>query len=144
MRPQTSLIAAALAVTLIACGSTPGTRTAGDAPADPPSAAAQLGPTPKPADFTLALNVIDQTCYGGKDDIGCNIEAEVVISRQAVVPPDDQTWRVTYQLTGAESGPIIGNVEVHGRQYDPPREYLSTTSKRAKLRITATSVERIG
>jgi hypothetical protein len=57
--------------------------------------------------------------------------------------PADGTWDVTYQISGDESGPIIGTFSLYGNgKYDVNEEFLSTPSENTPVRVKALDVER--
>ena len=57
--------------------------------------------------------------------------------------PADGTWDVTYQISGDESGPIIGTFSLYGNgKYDVNEEFLSTASENTPVRVKALDVER--
>jgi hypothetical protein len=50
---------------------------------------------------------------------------------------------VTYQISGDESGPIIGTFNIHGNgKYDVNEEFLSTPSENTPVRVKVLDVER--
>jgi hypothetical protein len=57
---------------------------------------------------------------------------------------EDDTWEVTYQVSGDEDGPIIGTFEVTGTSYEVQEESLSTRSRNTKVGVEVTDVEKVG
>lgn len=109
-------------------------------PTDEPT----TGPTVSAKDMTVWLKVTEKQCYGY--DIGCDLTVEVRAKRNAGVPkPDpDDTWQVTYQISGVKDGPVIGTFEITGGKYEINEENLSTKSSSSKPTIKVTSVEKLG
>ena len=75
---------------------------------------------------------------------GCNVTLQVKMGYGGPDLSEDDTWAVTYRITGDESGPIIGTIEVTGDQYDVNTEILSTRSSKTKISIKVTDVEKVG
>jgi len=93
-------------------------------------------------DVKLSLKTTSKQCFGSA---GCNVtvqvQAGVAASLQQALPPDG-TWDVTYQITGDESGPIIGTFSLYGNgKYDVNEESLSTGSSYTPVRVKVISVE---
>lgn len=99
------------------------------------------GYTPKPSDFILTPKITDKQCFGSA---GCNVDLEVKMTYAGAGLSDDDTWLVTYEITGDESGPIIGSIEVKGDTYEINDESLSTKSSKTKISIKVTDVEKRG
>jgi hypothetical protein len=95
------------------------------------------------ADMTLTLKTTEKQCFGSA---GCNLTVEVRAKRKPGVPEPnpDETWQVTYQITGDEAGPIIGSFEITDGKYDINEENLSTRSSKTKVTIKVTDVEKVG
>jgi hypothetical protein len=114
-----------------------------------PSAQETSSPSPSPAgnltksDIELSLKTTQRQCFGSA---GCNVTVEVRASVDQLVLdalPADGTWDVTYQISGDESGPIIGTFSLYGNgKYDVNEEFLSTPSENTPVRVKALDVER--
>jgi hypothetical protein len=114
-----------------------------DAPSPSPS------PSPDPVvrltkqDIELTLKTKEKQCFGSA---GCNVTVQVRASLDGAVLdalPSDGTWDVTYQISGDESGPIIGTFSVYGNgKYDVNEEFLSTPSANTPVDVKVVSVER--
>jgi hypothetical protein len=123
------------------------------APPSFPSATETSSPEPPPAgepaggvtrqDVELSLKTTDRQCFGSA---GCNVIVEVRLDvNQAAVAglPDGGTWDVTYEISGDESGPLIGTFSMYGNgRYDVNEEFLSTPSRNTTVRVKVLSVER--
>jgi hypothetical protein len=113
------------------------------------SAQETSSPSPSPAgnltksDIELSLKTTQRQCFGSA---GCNVTVEVRASVDQLVLdalPADGTWDVTYQISGDESGPIIGTFSLYGNgKYDVNEEFLSTPSENTPVRVKALDVER--
>jgi hypothetical protein len=58
--------------------------------------------------------------------------------------PRSGTWDVTYQITGDESGPIIGTFSIYGNgKYNVSEQYVSTASSNTPVNVKILSVERV-
>jgi len=94
-------------------------------------------------DVELSLKTTEKQCFGSA---GCNVTVQVRASMDQEVVDSlspDGTWDVTYQITGDESGPIIGTFSIYGNgKYDVNEELLSTRSTNTPIRIRVTDVER--
>jgi hypothetical protein len=97
--------------------------------------------TPKAKDFELTPKVTSKQCFGSA---GCSVDIEVRVGYEGSTLSENDTWQVTYQLTGDESGPIIGSFELTGTTYDVNKEFLSTKSSKTKISIKVTDVEKVG
>jgi hypothetical protein len=114
-----------------------------------PPAQETSSPSPSPAgnltksDIELSLKTTQRQCFGSA---GCNVTVEVRASVDQLVLdalPADGTWDVTYQISGDESGPIIGTFSLYGNgKYDVNEEFLSTPSENTPVRVKALDVER--
>lgn len=114
-----------------------------------PSAQETSSPSPSPAgnltksDIELSLKTTQRQCFGSA---GCNVTVEVRASVDQLVLdalPADGTWDVTYQISGDESGPIIGTFSLYGNgKYDVNEEFLSTRSSNTPVRVKVIDVER--
>jgi hypothetical protein len=94
-------------------------------------------------DIELELKTTERQCFGSA---GCSVTVQVRASLDAAtadaLPPEGQ-WDVTYQITGDESGPLIGTFSLYGNgKYDVNEEFLSTYSVNTPIRVKVTDVER--
>lgn len=96
---------------------------------------------PKVSDFKLTPKITDKQCFGSA---GCNVDLEVKVAYGGPPLSADDTWRITYQITGDESGPIIGSTDITGENYDLNEESLSTKNSKTKITIKVTDVEKRG
>jgi hypothetical protein len=141
-----------------AAGSTPAEDVTTGQPVTPPdsssaspSSVESPSPIPSPTtagdltrtDVELTLKTTEKQCFGSA---GCSVTVGVRAAvDQAVIDslPADGTWDVTYQITGDESGPIIGTFSLYGNgKYDVNEEFLSTRSSNTPIRVNVTDVER--
>lgn len=98
------------------------------------------GPILTTDNIELSLKTTEKQCFGSA---GCIVKVKVEAGWDSTLSPDE-TWEVTYEITGDESGPIVGSFDVTGQQYDVNTENLSTKSKSTKIRIKVTSVDKLG
>ncbi|UQU62035.1 hypothetical protein COUCH_23655 [Couchioplanes caeruleus] len=99
------------------------------------------GPTPAKSDIVLTPKVTEKHCFGSA---GCNVDVKVKMAYGGPVLSADDTFEVTYEVTGDEDGPVIGTLEVTGDQYTSQEESLSTRSSGTKISIKVTDVEKVG
>lgn len=125
----------------------PGVQRAADPAAVDPVPINETAPspssyTPKVKDFALTPKILDKECFGSA---GCNVEVkvEVIYAGPALLSEDD-TWLITYEVTGDEDGPVIGSLELTGDVYEVNDEFLSTKSSKTKVSIKVTDVEKVG
>jgi hypothetical protein len=123
--------AAAPGSRVVATSGTQGT----DAPADTPEATA----TPKAADFKLTPKITRKHCFGSA---GCNVDYEINLEYSGPSLDDSDTWVLTYEATGDESGPVTGQLEVTGTKYSGETQTVSTPSTSTKIKIKVTDVEK--
>lgn len=97
--------------------------------------------TPKVKDFALTPKILDKECFGSA---GCNVEVKVDVTYAGPALSDDDTWLVTYEVTGDEDGSVIGSLELTGDVYEVNDEFLSTKSSKTKISIKVTDVEKVG
>ncbi len=147
LRHAAVTVTLALCTTLTACGGEPAATSAKPAAPDhtyvaPTNVVPTLAhPTPKPSDFTLRLKTLSKQCFG---NAGCNITYRVQASWSASLDPA-QTYEVSYEVRGAEDGPILGTIDVTGDQYETEDENMAgTTGKGKKLSVVVTGVEGVG
>lgn len=98
--------------------------------------------TPKVKDFKLTAKITSKHCFGSA---GCNVEFEPDLSYEgSALLDEDVTWRLTYEATGIEDGPLIGTVEVTGPNYESNGELVETKSTKSKITLKITSLEKLG
>jgi hypothetical protein len=139
-----------------AAGESPAPSSVSVAPTLSPTPSSEPSPTPSPTpttnpepplqrqDIELSLKTTEKQCFGSA---GCLISVKIEVSVPAGIvaafPPDGQ-WDVTYQITGDESGPIIGTLSIYGNgKYDVNEENLSTKSENTPVRVKVLDVERV-
>lgn len=105
------------------------------------TAAPAPGPSPAVADFKLTPKVTDKQCFGSA---GCSLELQVEVEYNGPVLDQDDTWLVTYEVSGDESGPIIGSLELSGTTFEASTESLSTKNSKTKVAIKVTDVDKVG
>lgn len=108
---------------------------------DPTTAAPAPAATPKVADFKLTARITDKKCFGSA---GCNIEFKIEMDYLGESLSEDDTWEVTYEVTGVEDGPMIGTLEMTGTTFESYEESVSTSSSKKKLTIKVTGVDKVG
>jgi len=119
----------------------PGIEDEGGLTATPATDPTTGGAALSASDITLTPKVTDKQCFGSA---GCSLTIKIDMSYRGADLSADDTWEVTYQVKGDESGPIIGTFEITGDQYTVNEESLSTRSSRTKVTIKVTDVEKLG
>lgn len=109
--------------------------------AEVPATEPTPGPTLKAADLELTPKVTEKHCFGSA---GCNVTVQVKVGYGGPDLDPDDTWEVTYEITGDEDGPVIGTFELTGDEYDQDEVSLSTRSSKAKVGIKITDISKIG
>jgi hypothetical protein len=112
-----------------------------DIAATPAAEPTTAGPTLSASDITLRPKVTDKQCFGSA---GCSVTIKIDMSYRGPDLSPDETWAVTYEVSGDEDGPIIGTFDITGDQYTVNEESLSTKSKSTKVSIKVTDVEKLG
>ena len=96
--------------------------------------------TPVAKDFKLAIKVKSKECFGSA---GCVLTYRVDVQYLGQALDPSQTWEVTYQVTGGESGPIVNTFTVTGDEASVDQiENLSTKSVNYRLRVSITDISR--
>jgi hypothetical protein len=108
---------------------------------EPTTAPTTSDPTPSASDIKLSPKITDKQCFGSA---GCSVTVKVEMAYSGPDLAADDTFEVTYELTGAEDGPVIGTFEVTGDQYTVDDVSVSTKSSRTKILIKATDVDKVG
>jgi hypothetical protein len=98
------------------------------------------GPTLKAADLELTPKVTEKQCFGSA---GCNVTVQVEVGYSGPALDPDDTWEVTYEVTGDEDGPVIGTFELTGDKYDQDEVSLSTHGSKTKITIKITDVSKV-
>lgn len=112
-----------------------------DTPAEPAVTTTTAGPKPYPNQFKLTPKTVSKQCFGSA---GCIVEVQVKAEYSGETLSEDDTWQVTYTLTGDESGPIIESFDLTGTTYDVSTISLSTKSSKTKISVKVTDVEKVG
>lgn len=102
-------------------------------------------PAPKAlgkGDFTITLKIKSKTCYG--DGVGCSLEYEPKLAINGNKPAEEDSYEVSYSVTGCEDGAQIGTLTTHGGRYEDNDFYHScdTPSSATKLKVKITQVEK--
>lgn len=95
---------------------------------------------PAAGDFKLSARITEQTCYG---EAGCAVTwlPEVTYSGPAIA--DGQTWAVSYQVSGLESGTKVGTILISSA--GPAKQSVKrgrTAGEDTKITLKVTSVEK--
>jgi hypothetical protein len=101
--------------------------------------------TPKESDWSLQIKTRDKQYFGSA---GCNVEVRVTplyVGPGSVKTdlPDEGTIEITYKLTGDESGPIVGTLEIDcaDQTAESNDEDLSTRRSSTKVKATVADIE---
>jgi hypothetical protein len=122
-------------------GSTPFTLPPTTQPtATPPTTAAVAASLSTDA-LTLTPKVVKKQCFGSA---GCNVSIKIEVGYDGPPLSEDDTWEVTYEVTGDESGPIIQSFELVGERYDQDEISMSTKSSKTKISAEVTDVSEAG
>lgn len=104
---------------------------------DEPSASGVL----TASDFVLRTKTTKRKCFGS---VGCNVSLRIVPVYQGDSSElDGRTIEIVYRVSGDESGPIIGSIELDDGQYSKHEAEvsLSTRSSSVKPKASVVSVE---
>ncbi|BCY13187.1 hypothetical protein L3i22_082750 [Actinoplanes sp. L3-i22] len=85
----------------------------------------------------MTPKITKKQCFGSA---GCNVRIKVEVGYDGPTLSEDDTWEVTYQVIGDESGPIVGTFELTGTKYDQDEISLSTKSSTTKISVKVTDV----
>ena len=103
------------------------------------------GYTPKKSDWVLKVKIKDKQCFGSA---GCSVTAKITpyYSGAGSIEtdlPDEGVLELTYKVTGDESGPITGTLEIScaDQTSEIGEESMSTRSSGTKVKATVTDVE---
>jgi hypothetical protein len=109
----------------------------------PDPAPTTAGPALTKSDVKLSLKTTDKQCFGS---VGCNVTVQVEAAHADGVGSfkSAETWLVTYEISGDESGPIVGSFEITDGKYDVNEESLSTKSSKTKVSVKVVDVEKVG
>lgn len=108
-------------------------------PAAEPVVEPTVGPTPAKADFELTPKIKKKQCFGSA---GCLVQYEVDVAYGGPALDPGDTWVITYEATGDESGPVTNQIELTGKQYTSTRESVSTKNSGTRIRIKITGIEK--
>ncbi|GAA3011860.1 hypothetical protein [Actinokineospora diospyrosa] len=96
-------------------------------------------PLPTPADFTIAIIVLEKDCFGSA---GCSIVYRINPTYTGATPlPTDRTLTVIYEVTGGEDAKIGHFTITGGTAAFDEKEALATKSAKAELVAKVTSVQ---
>ncbi|MFI1996069.1 hypothetical protein [Actinoplanes sp. NPDC020271] len=112
-------------------------QAANDTEPEPAATTAAPGPTPAASDLTLTPKITRKQCFGSA---GCHVDIKVEVGYAGPTLSEDDTWEVTYQVSGAESGPIVGTFELTGTKYDQDEISLSTRTSSTKISVKVTDI----
>lgn len=95
---------------------------------------------PVAADFKLTAKITEQTCYG---EAGCAVSFVPVVAYTGPALSPSQTWVITYQVSGIESGTKVGKLVMAGstpaKQTD---KRVRTAAEDSKITLKVTSVDK--
>lgn len=112
---------------------------------DPAAQVVETAPAPAPAytpkisDFELTAKITEKQCFGSA---GCSVTFEPDLAYGGPSLDEDVTWRIIYQATGIQDGPLIGSIEVTGKDYESQSEFVDTKSTKSKITLKVTSIEK--
>lgn len=115
------------------------------APAAKIKVAASSAPAAEPDDLSLTVTDVEiefrvkkKQCFG---DAGCNlvVRPEIHLFKD---PGDDQTYEITFRVSGDTSGPVTDSVTLTGTQVSFTDLDLSTSGPTVKITGKVTDVER--
>ena len=104
------------------------------------------GYTPKKSDWVLKVKIKDKQCFGSA---GCNVTAKITPYYNGGAGsfetdlPDEGVIELTYKVTGDESGPITGTLEIDcaDQTNEIGEESMSTRRSGTEVKATVTDVE---
>ena len=103
------------------------------------------GYTPKKSDWVLKVKIKDKLCFGSA---GCNVTAKITPYYTGAGSietdlPDEGVIELTYKVTGDESGPITGTLEIDcaDQTNEIGEESMSTRRSGTQVKATVTDVE---
>lgn len=112
--------------------------TSAASPSSPPAAKKPAGPAA--ADFKLTAKITEQTCYG---EAGCAVTWLPVVTYTGPAIPAGQTYVITYQVSGAESGTKVGKIVMGSSGPAKQNEKRNrTAAEDTKITLKVTGVER--
>jgi len=92
---------------------------------------------PKPADFTIGINIIEKTCFGSA---GCNITYRIDPKYNGTTRLPSKEITVVYEVRGGD-GPQINRFTLTGGQASfPAEEHIQTKSSSSDLTAVVTQV----
>jgi hypothetical protein len=113
-------------------------------PAEEPTAE-PTGYTPAKSDWVLRVKIKDKQCFGSA---GCNVTAKITPYYTGAGSietdlPDEGVIELTYKVTGDESGPITGTLEIDcaDQTNEIGEESMSTRRSGTQVKATVTDVE---
>lgn len=94
------------------------------------------------AQIKLTIKITDKDCFG---EAGCNVGYRVRAGWPKAEVGADETYEVTYRVTGPDGGGQIGTLTINGDgTFDGGDEYASVPRSSTVLKATVTEVERVG
>lgn len=104
-----------------------------------PTATTAAGRKPAAADFKVTAKITEKTCYG---EVGCAVTWQPEITYTGPVIADGQTWLISYEVSGIESGTKIGTIVMGSVGPAKQREkHVRTAGENAKIVVKVTGVE---
>lgn len=92
---------------------------------------------PKPEDFSIAVVVLEKSCFGSA---GCNVTYTVELTINSFLIDPDTTYQVIYEIQGGDEQQIK-NIELTGDTYEYESEsFIGTPTEDAVLTAVVTSV----
>jgi hypothetical protein len=114
---------------------------AAKAPAAPAAPVAPAAYVPTTSDFKLSLKVLSSQCFG---EAGCNVTYRIKVGYTGQPLDPDQTYEVTYEVRGGESGPQVNTLTVSGTDVTTDKEeIISTSSTHYRLTVRVTDVSAV-
>lgn len=111
-------------------------------PVETPSVWTPPAVEPDPAAFVLTPKITRKQCFGSA---GCNVEFTIDVTYTGPTLSATDTWRVTYEVSGVEDGPMVNTFEVTGTSAQvQDTEFASTSGSRKKLTAKVTDIEKAG
>lgn len=94
--------------------------------------------TPKPADFTLTVKILEKKCYGSA---GCNVTFRIELAYSGQTLNPTKTYEVTYEVSGTDEQTYVNTLTVNGEKYlTDSREVVGTRTAKDELKAVVTGV----
>src|SRR4051812_8085574 len=94
-------------------------------------------------DFKVTLKVTDEQCFGYA--AGCQVQYNAYlkyVGPKNRKPAANETYHVTYRVTGGNAGPVVASFLTDGATADYQSGFDTTDRREQKLHATVTSVEK--